>query len=241
MAVTIGVDPHKHSHTAMVLDADEHPLGQVRVRASIRQVEQLVSWAAPFPDRTWAIEGAAGLGHLLAQQLVAVGERVVDVQPKLAARVRLLASGATNKNDPNDARSIAMQRCARATSATSTPRTIRLCCDCGPSDIATCRAITTRSPTDFTRHCPSLSPVAAHGTSPQLAPPVCSTAWDRSARSTSPATTSLESSSTTRTHPRATTRRQAADHHCVARREHDAHPAVRCRADRRCDRARSRR
>jgi transposase len=39
---------------------------------------------------------------------VASGERVLDVQPKLGARVRLLASGATNKNDPNDARSVAI-------------------------------------------------------------------------------------------------------------------------------------
>ena len=33
---------------------------------------------------------------------------VLDVQPKLAARVRLLATGAVNKNDPNDARSVAI-------------------------------------------------------------------------------------------------------------------------------------
>jgi transposase len=33
---------------------------------------------------------------------------VLDVQPKLAARVRLLAAGNTNKNDPNDARSVAV-------------------------------------------------------------------------------------------------------------------------------------
>ena len=54
------------------------------------------------------MEGAGGLGHLLAQQLVAAGERVLDVQPKLAARVRLLAAEAVNKNDPNDARAIAV-------------------------------------------------------------------------------------------------------------------------------------
>ena len=52
--------------------------------------------------------GAAGLGHLLDWQLVAAGERVLDVQPKLGARVRLLASGDTNKNDPSDARSVAI-------------------------------------------------------------------------------------------------------------------------------------
>jgi len=47
-------------------------------------------------------------GSLLAQQLVAAGERVLDVQPKLAARVRLLHTGNTGKNDPSDARSVAV-------------------------------------------------------------------------------------------------------------------------------------
>jgi hypothetical protein len=44
--------------------------------------------------------GRAGLGRLLGQQLVAAGERVLDVQPKLAARVRLLHAGNTGKSDP---------------------------------------------------------------------------------------------------------------------------------------------
>jgi transposase len=48
------------------------------------------------------------MGHLRAQQLLSAGERVLDVQPKLGARVRLLAAGDTNKNDPNDARSVAV-------------------------------------------------------------------------------------------------------------------------------------
>jgi transposase len=106
--VMIGVDPHKGSHTAVALGADEAPLGQVRVRASAAQAERLLTWAAAWPERTWAVEGAGGLGHLLAQELVAAGELVLDVQPKLAARVRLLAAGAVNKNDPNDARSVAI-------------------------------------------------------------------------------------------------------------------------------------
>ena len=107
-AVMIGVDPHKGSHTAVAIGAAEEPLGQIRVRAAAAQAERLLAWAASWPQRTWAVEGAAGLGHLLAQQLVAAGERVLDVQPKLGARVRLLASGDTNKNDPNDARSVAI-------------------------------------------------------------------------------------------------------------------------------------
>ena len=108
MAVIIGVDPHKASHTAAAIDDNEQVLGELRVRSAAGQVELLVGWAESFGDRTWAVEGAGGVGYLLAQQLVAAGESVVDVQPKLAARVRLLASGNTNKNDPNDARCVAI-------------------------------------------------------------------------------------------------------------------------------------
>jgi hypothetical protein len=96
----IGVDPHKGSHTAVAIGEKEAPLGEVRVRASAAQAGRQVAWAAPWPERTWAVEAAGGLGYLLAQQLVAAGERVLDVQPKLGARVRLLATGATNKNAP---------------------------------------------------------------------------------------------------------------------------------------------
>src|SRR5215469_212919 len=107
-AVMIGVDPHKASHTAVAISAAEEPLGELRVRASAVQAQRLLAWATAWPERTWAIEGAGGLGHLLAQQLLAAGERVLDVAPKLGARVRLLATGNTNKNDPNDARSVAV-------------------------------------------------------------------------------------------------------------------------------------
>jgi transposase len=107
-AVMIGVDPHKGSHTAVVIGPAEEPLGELRVRASAAQAGKLVEWAGAWPERTWAVEGAGGLGHLLAQQLVAVGELVLDVQPKLASRVRLLQAGDVNKNDPNDARSVAV-------------------------------------------------------------------------------------------------------------------------------------
>ncbi len=104
----IGVDPHKGSHTAVAIDAAERQLGTMRVRASASQAARLAEWAAEWPERTWAVEGAGGLGHLLAQQLLAAGEQVLDIQPKLGSRVRLLSSGRSNKNDPNDARSVAI-------------------------------------------------------------------------------------------------------------------------------------
>jgi transposase len=108
MAVMIGVDPHKGSHTAVAVDEAERSLAELRVKSGPKQLERLFTWAARFPERTWAVENATGLGYLLAQQLVAAGERVLDVQPKLAARVRLLATESTNKNDPHDALSVAI-------------------------------------------------------------------------------------------------------------------------------------
>jgi transposase len=108
MKVMIGVDPHKGSHTAVAIDDGESELAQVKVRASHRQLDQLLEWAVPFATRTWAIESAGGLGYLLSHQLVAAGETVLDVPATLAARVRVLGTGRSNKNDPNDARSVAV-------------------------------------------------------------------------------------------------------------------------------------
>ena len=108
MTIMIGIDPHKASHTAVAIDNSECVLDEVRVRACVAQTERLRVWAAPFPDRVWAIESARGLGYLLAQQLVAAGETVVDVPAVLSTRTRLLGSGKAQKNDPNDARSVAI-------------------------------------------------------------------------------------------------------------------------------------
>jgi PAS domain S-box-containing protein len=104
----IGIDPHKASHTAAVIDRDERLVGEVSVRADRRQRERLLRWAAPFEPRLWAVEGATGHGALLAQQLVGAGETVVDVPAALSARARLLDSGHKDKTDAHDARSAAI-------------------------------------------------------------------------------------------------------------------------------------
>jgi transposase len=109
MAVVMtGVDPHEASHPAVVISAAEVLPGQLRVRACAAQAERLLAWAQAWPERTWAVEGAGGVGHLLARQLLAAGERVPGVPPGLAARVRLLATGGISKNDRDDARSVAV-------------------------------------------------------------------------------------------------------------------------------------
>ena len=61
-AVMIGVDPHKGSHTAVAIGADEVPVGLVRVRACAAQAERLLAWAKSWPERTWAVEGAPAWG-----------------------------------------------------------------------------------------------------------------------------------------------------------------------------------
>ena len=80
------------------------------VRATGTQVPELLEWAKRLDggERVWAIESAGGLGYLLAQQLLAAGEQVVDIPATLASRVRLLGTGRSEKNDPNDARSVAI-------------------------------------------------------------------------------------------------------------------------------------
>jgi transposase len=62
----IGIDPHKGSHTAAVLDRSETVIDELRVIADRRQRERLLRFAACFNPRMWAIESASGLGALLA-------------------------------------------------------------------------------------------------------------------------------------------------------------------------------
>src|SRR5207245_8933378 len=106
--VTIGVDPHKSSHTAVAITSAGGELDAIKVRARRDQTERLLEWTTSFECRTWAIESANGLGYLLAQQLLAAGEKILDVPATLASRVRVLSTGRSNKNDPNDAHSVAI-------------------------------------------------------------------------------------------------------------------------------------
>jgi transposase len=106
--VLIGVDPHKASVAVAVVDE----VGELLERASFPQnragLRVLERWAKRFPERRWAVENASGLGRHLAQRLAASGESVVDVPPKLSARVRVLSTGNARKNDGLDALATAL-------------------------------------------------------------------------------------------------------------------------------------
>jgi transposase len=101
--VIIGVDPHKASNTIAVLDADETLLAHRRFPNTHVGLAAMLKVASQWPDRRWAVEGANGLGRSVAQRLVTVGEAVVDVPAKLAARVRVYSSGHGRKTDRDDA------------------------------------------------------------------------------------------------------------------------------------------
>ncbi|HEX2289109.1 MAG TPA: transposase, partial [Pseudonocardiaceae bacterium] len=105
--ITIGIDPHKSSLTAVVVESTREPVATIRVAVTATTVRQLRQWAARWPQRRWAIEGAEGLGRGVAQGLAGAGEQVVDVPAQLAARARLLNSGHARKTDALDAASVA--------------------------------------------------------------------------------------------------------------------------------------
>jgi hypothetical protein len=104
----IGIDPHRGSHAAAALDEQERLRAVLQIAADRQQRQRLLAWAEGFAPRVWAVEGATGTGALLAQQLVTAGETVLDVPPKLAARVRLLDNDQSYKTDTHDARSAAI-------------------------------------------------------------------------------------------------------------------------------------
>lgn len=110
--VVVGMDPHKRSVTIEVMTAAEVVVGGGRFgtddagfAAFVRYVRQIQ------PDRSlrvWAIEGCNGIGHHVAVRLLAAGEHVVDVPPKLSARMRVFATGQGRKTDATDAHSVAL-------------------------------------------------------------------------------------------------------------------------------------
>jgi transposase len=109
MKVLIGVDPHKGSVAVAAVDEASGKLleraGFPQSHAGLRALER---WAKRFPERRWAMENSGGLGRHLAGRLAAASESVVDVPPKLSARVRVLSSGNARKNDGVDALATAL-------------------------------------------------------------------------------------------------------------------------------------
>ncbi|MBY5163710.1 IS110 family transposase [Salsipaludibacter albus] len=127
-ATIIGIDAHKRSHTAVVLDAHDEIHDQLRLAADRRQLVRLLAWADRWPDRIFAIENVSGLGRLLGQQLVAAGETVVDVPATMTARTRRLSGHSGRKTEGFDARAVAIVGATHA-------RLRQVCRDDAPAEL----------------------------------------------------------------------------------------------------------
>jgi transposase len=104
----IGIDPHKRSNTALVLDGRETVLSRRRFANDSAGYRDLKAFARGWNQRTWAVEGARGVGLSLAQRLTMEGEHVLDVPAVLSARVRALGGGSGRKTDEADAYAVAV-------------------------------------------------------------------------------------------------------------------------------------
>jgi transposase len=104
--LTIGVDAHKRSHTAVAVDANGQPLAERSVPATPAGHLALLGWAGRFGQRRWAVEDCRHLSRRLEADLLRAGERVVRVPPKLMAGARRGARQ-PGKSDPIDATAVA--------------------------------------------------------------------------------------------------------------------------------------
>ena len=100
------IDPHKASNTLVVIDAHEHVVAEQRFVTS-GSLPDMKTFARAFPDRTWAVEGARGVGAGLAQRLVAEDEPVLDV-PRRCPPESALGGGSGRKTDSVDAHAVAV-------------------------------------------------------------------------------------------------------------------------------------
>jgi Transposase len=90
MRLVIGVDPHKQTHTAVAVRSGSGELaGELTAAALPAGHRELLAWARLLGEkRVWALEDVRGVSRGLEPSLVARGERVVRVRPKLMAGAR---------------------------------------------------------------------------------------------------------------------------------------------------------
>ncbi len=104
----LGIDAHKRTHTVVAVDDLGRQLG-TRTTNATTTAEHLaiIRWADRFgSQRSWAVEDCRHLSRRLERDMLAAGERIVRVPPKLMAHARD-AARTYGKSDPIDALAIA--------------------------------------------------------------------------------------------------------------------------------------
>jgi transposase len=115
--IVIGVDVHKHSLTAVAVDEAGRMLDEKTVATADAAP---VVWASGLgSERLWALEDCRQLTRALERELLAAGEQLVRVPPKLMAPERR-AGRLRGKSDPIDA--LAVARAALREPGLSRPR-----------------------------------------------------------------------------------------------------------------------
>jgi transposase len=106
--MVIGVDTHKSSHAMAAVAATTGLLASERqIVASEDGHRQALSWAKGLdPERVWAIEDCRHVSRRLEQALIAAGERVLRVPPKMMGQSRR-SEREPGKSDQIDARAVA--------------------------------------------------------------------------------------------------------------------------------------
>ena len=106
--IMLGIDAHKRSHTVVAVDELGRRLGAKTTLATTSADHlELIRWADQFgSDRSWAVEDCRHLSRQLERDMLAAGERLVRVPPKLMAHSRD-AARTYGKSDPIDALAVA--------------------------------------------------------------------------------------------------------------------------------------
>ncbi len=106
--VVLGIDAHKRTHTVVAVDEAGRQLGvKVTQSTSTAAHLDLVVWVGRFGlERRWAVEDCRHLSRRLEADLLAAGEQIVRVPPKLMAHARDSAR-TYGKSDPIDALAVA--------------------------------------------------------------------------------------------------------------------------------------
>jgi transposase len=106
--ITIGIDPHKQSHTAAAVTSTTGELcDRLTIASDQAGHERLLEWARALdPERRFAIEDCRHVSGRLERELIARGERVIRVPPKLMAGARR-SQREFGKSDPIDALAVA--------------------------------------------------------------------------------------------------------------------------------------
>src|SRR5216683_2042919 len=102
--IVIGLDVHKQTVTAVAVDEAGRPLAETTIQVGSNE---LLGWAAGLDgERLWAVEDCRQLTRWLERQLIAAGEQLVRVPPKLMAPERRTGRE-RGKSDPIDALAVA--------------------------------------------------------------------------------------------------------------------------------------